>query len=84
MTGASQPSLDDLAYVRQLAESGVRAPLIGGRFMAWWGIALTVAYVLHHLALTGRIGDGRTVFGLICFGFMISERATARCSRAER
>ncbi len=44
MTQASQPSADDIAYIRQLSESGARAPLIGGRFMAWWGLLLTIAY----------------------------------------
>ena len=31
---ASQPSADDIAYIRQLSESGARAPLLGGRFTA--------------------------------------------------
>ena len=38
MTQTTQPTTEDIAYVRQLAESGARAPLIGGRFMAWWGL----------------------------------------------
>ncbi len=70
MTQASASS-DDLAYVRQLAESGARAPLIGGRFMAWWGFCLTLAYAAHYLALKGAIGDGETIFGIIWIGFAI-------------
>lgn len=28
---------DDLAYVRDLAEAGQQAPLLGGRFLVFWG-----------------------------------------------
>ena len=69
MTEAARNPSDDLAYVRRLAESGAQAPLIGGRFTAWWGIWLTIAYLLHHFALAGQIGDGETIFGLIWIGF---------------
>jgi hypothetical protein len=62
---------EDISYVRQLAESGAHAPLLGGRFMAWWGLMLTVAYALHHLALNGRIGDGTTIFAEIWIGFAV-------------
>ncbi len=60
---------EDIEYVRQLAESGAHAPLLGGRFMVWWGALLTAAYVTHHLALHGLIGDGRTIFALIWSSF---------------
>jgi uncharacterized membrane protein len=56
---------EEIAYVRQLAESGAHAPLLGGRFMAWWGLLLTIAYVAHHFALQGLIGDQRTIFAWI-------------------
>ncbi len=56
---------DDIAYVRQLAESGARAPLIGGRFMAWWGLLVTAAWTAHHFALNGAFGDGGAIFGVI-------------------
>jgi hypothetical protein len=69
MTIAADAAQEDLRYVRQLAESGAHAPLLGGRFMAWWGLLLTVAYVAHHLALAGTIGDGRRVFLLIWSAF---------------
>ncbi|HEX2762530.1 MAG TPA: hypothetical protein VHM92_01625 [Allosphingosinicella sp.] len=71
MTDAARTTSDDIDYVRRLAESGAHAPLLGGRFMAWWGGLLTVAYVLHHLALTGRIGDGHSVFAIIWIGFSV-------------
>jgi hypothetical protein len=68
MTGADLTH-DDLRYVRQLAESGAHAPLLGGRFMAWWGLLLSIAYSLQHFALSGAIGGGGAVFGLIWGGF---------------
>lgn len=71
MTGTANPTDDDIRYVRQLAESGAHAPLLGGRFMVWWGLLLTSAYVAHHLALRGAIGDGNTIFGIIWFGFSL-------------
>jgi len=72
MTEAISGSAEDIAYVRRLAESGARAPLVGGRFMAWWGFALTIAYTAHYLALKGVIGDGKTIFGFIWIGFAIA------------
>lgn len=71
MTDASRTSPDDIAYVRQLAESGARAPLIGGRFMAWWGLLVAAGWSAQHLAVNGLIGDGNLVFGYIWGSFAI-------------
>ena len=27
---------DDLSYLRDMAEAGQNAPLLGGRFLSWW------------------------------------------------
>jgi hypothetical protein len=62
---------EDLRYVRQLAESGAHAPLLGGRFLTWWGLLLTATYIAHHLALTGAIGDGKSIFAIIWIGFSV-------------
>ena len=72
MTQASQTSPDDLAYVRRLAESGAMAPLNGGRFMAWWGLLVTIGWTAQHLAINGVIGDGNTIFGIIWGSFAIA------------
>ncbi|HEU0134350.1 MAG TPA: hypothetical protein VFR28_05970 [Allosphingosinicella sp.] len=69
MTATADSAQEDLRYVRRLAESGAHAPLLGGRFMAWWGLLLTAAYVAHHLALAGTIGDGGMIFLLIWSAF---------------
>ena len=68
MAQTSQPSADDIAYIRHLSESGARAPLIGGRFMAWWGFLLVVAYLGQHLAINGLIGEWNLIFGIIWGG----------------
>lgn len=45
----TQPSAsDDLAYIRAVAEAGQDAPLLGGRFLAWWGGLASVAYLGHY------------------------------------
>ena len=38
-----QSLTDDLAYVRDLAEAGQKAPLLGGRFLILWGALTTLA-----------------------------------------
>jgi hypothetical protein len=62
---------DDIAYVRRLAESGAHAPLKGGRFLAWWGALLTVAYVAHHFALRQHPSGAAPVFGIIWISFAV-------------
>ncbi len=71
MTDARTAS-DDIDYIRKLAESGANAPLTGGRFLMWWGLSLAVAYVLHHLAMRGIIGDGHSIFGWIWLTFSVA------------
>ena len=72
MSDGARAAGDNLDYVRKLAESGAHAPLLGGRFMLWWGLCLTLAYLAHHFALRGMIGDGRTIFGIIWIGFAVA------------
>ena len=62
---------EDIRFAASLAEQGARAPLIGGRFMAWWGLLVTVGWTAHHLASQGAIGDGSTIFGIIWLSFGI-------------
>jgi len=71
MTDAASPTAEDIAYVRRLAEAGARAPLLSGRFLAWWGLALTVAYGAHHFALSGALGAGGGVFWTIWATFAV-------------
>lgn len=55
----SRPDLaDDLEYLREMAADGAQAPLLGGRFLAWWGGVIAIAYSCHYAILTGRIAGG--------------------------
>ncbi|HMG46400.1 MAG TPA: hypothetical protein VK614_02940 [Allosphingosinicella sp.] len=69
--GAASPA-EDIAYVRRLAESGARAPLTGGRFMAWWGLLITIAWTAQHFAVNRPHEDGGSIFGIIWFSFGIA------------
>lgn len=64
--------LDDLDYVKTLAEEGKNAPLLGGRLGIWWGVLLLITLFIHYLALkeTGpipieMIGAAWMAFGVI-------------------
>lgn len=69
MAETAAPSSDDIDYIRRLSENGARAPLLGGRFMAWWGLLVAAAYVAQHLAINHVIGDGKTIYGIIWGSF---------------
>jgi len=71
MTGTAQASGQDIDYLRRLAESGAHAPLLSGRFLIWWGLLLTLAYIGQHLALNGMIGDANKVVGIIWMSFTV-------------
>jgi hypothetical protein len=62
---------DDIAYVRHLAESGAHAPLKSGRFLVWWGLLLTIAYIAHSFALRQHPSGEAPVFGIIWISFAI-------------
>ena len=62
---------DDLAYVRSLAEAGAAAPLLGGRFLVWWGGLVTAAYIGHYLIATGKLGLGMEALGIMWGGFIV-------------
>lgn len=76
MNQAADPSAEDIAYVRRLAESGARAPLNGGRFMAWWGLLIAIAWTAQHFAVNGLIGGpGSGIFGIIWLSYGIAGMA---------
>ncbi len=47
--------VDDLAYVRTIAEEGRQAPLLGGSFLMFWGVLNAVAWALHWGLVTERL-----------------------------
>ena len=64
------PSLaDDLSYIRDLAEAGQNAPLLGGRFLALWGGLVSLAYLGHFLIASGALGLGGSAYMFLWLAF---------------
>lgn len=61
--------LDDIEYVKTLAEQGRNAPLLAGRITLLWGVLLTIALPTHWAALTGHIGIPVENVGIIWMAF---------------
>ena len=64
--------LDDLAYVKTLAEEGKNAPMMGGRIGLWWGVLLCIVLFNHWVSLKGisplpieMIGLAWLAFGVV-------------------
>ena len=62
---------DDLAYVREIAEAGATAPLLGGRFLMWWGGIVTLAYIGHYLISSGTLGVPMSALAIMWTAFGI-------------
>ena len=63
--------LNDLDYVKTLAEEGRNAPLVGGRVGLWWGVLLCVTLLLHWMIVTGRIAGPDHILGVLWIGFAL-------------
>lgn len=61
----TQSVSSDLAYLKDLAEAGKNAPLLGGRFLAWWGSLVSFAYLGHYLISQGFAGLGPSALGIM-------------------
>ena len=53
--------VQDLSYVRAMAEEGRHAPLLGGSYLLFWGLLNASAYVSHWLLLNDIIPRGTGV-----------------------
>lgn len=62
---------DDIAYVREVAESGMSAPLLGGRFLVWWGGLVTAAYLAHYGIVSGSLGLSSEYLGIMWPAFVV-------------
>jgi hypothetical protein len=62
---------DDLAYVRDLAEAGQGAPLLGGRFLTFWGVLTSGAYFLHYAIAADLFGWPDTAYGWVWGAFIV-------------
>lgn len=61
--------LQDLAYARGVAEEGRNAPLVGGSYMAMFGVLLAIAYSAQWAVVTGVIAAGPQAIGVIWAAF---------------
>lgn len=61
----------DLAYLREMAEAGVKAPLLGGRFMVWWGGLASLTFFTHWAIITGVLPLDWNVLLPLWIAFMI-------------
>ena len=61
----------DLSYLREIAESGQAAPLLGGRFLSWWGSLTTLTYAGHWLIASGTLGLESSTYGWMWGTYMV-------------
>lgn len=61
----------DLDYLRDVAASGQNAPLLGGRFLVWWGALTALAYAGHYAIARGIIGGDGSAFGWLWGSYML-------------
>ena len=62
---------DDLAYLRQVTEAARGAPLLGGRFMVFWGLLVGAAWIGQWAILSGAAGLGRPWIGALWLAFAV-------------
>ena len=61
-------SAADIAWMRQLAEEGGRAPMQGASILMGAGLIYAVASLLHWAVITGLIGSGDDSLGVVWLG----------------
>lgn len=71
-TNISTTALDDLSYVRSLAEEGRHAPLISGRIGLMWGVLLSITLLIHGLAAYGLAGFSIEYIGVLWLAFGVT------------
>ena len=62
---------EDLTYIRDLAEAGQNAPLLGGRFLVWWGTLATLAYLGHYAIVSGAVALGASALSIMWAAFVL-------------
>lgn len=56
---------NDLAYLKSLAEAGVQAPLIGGRYLLLWGGLSVIATLVHGSIIAGFLPVPAAMIGFV-------------------
>ncbi len=71
-TKTHNTALDDLSYIKTLAEEGRHAPLIGGRIGLMWGVLLTVTLFIHGMTAYGFTGFSMNYIGIFWLAFAVT------------
>lgn len=61
--------LEDIGYLKSVAEEGRNAPLLGGRIGLMWAVLLVPALIIHGLAAQGTIALPIENIGAIWMGY---------------
>lgn len=63
--------LDDIAYVKSMAEEGRSAPLLGGRIGLMWGVLLAITFLAHWAIVSGNAGVDPSNLGYVWLTYAI-------------
>lgn len=85
--------LEDIRYLRDLAEKGRQGPILGGSFLAAAGIVFGIVCFVHWAAITGRLaisnrgmewiwGAGYVVSAIVWFALWFALRSRRRAVSA--
>lgn len=63
--------IEDLDYIKTLAEEGARAPLVGGPIGLMWGVLLTTTFTAQWAVLSGMLDLPESNIGLFWLAFAL-------------
>ena len=63
--------LNDLKYVKSMAEEGRTAPLLGGRIGLMWGILLAITFFGHWAIISGTVNVHPSMLGYLWLTYAI-------------
>lgn len=61
--------IEDIAYVKSIAEKGARTPLLGSSISLMWGLMVVPTLILHGLTLIGKFPLSPQNIGLLWAGY---------------
>ncbi|NNC37377.1 MAG: hypothetical protein EX271_05590 [Acidimicrobiales bacterium] len=63
--------LNDLEYVKSMAEEGRTTPLLGGRIGLMWGVLLAITFFGHWAIISGTAGLPQSALGILWLSYAI-------------
>lgn len=61
----------EITYLKDMAEAGQTAPLLGGRFSVWWGGLTSLTLLIHWAIITARLPLGTESLLPLWLGHMV-------------